>query len=90
VMTTIYPRSNERLWPEPGERMRLLRNFANECHLWYECRRSPCYVARRSLYAALVHRHEAEAVLRWQPAIKAVLDRAEAWAQLQGEGSDGT
>ena len=68
-------------WPELGKRLRLLRNFANECRIWYEWRQSPCYVARRTLYNALVHRHGADAVLRWQPAIKAILDSLEAEAR---------
>jgi len=62
----------------PTERDRLLQNFVNHCRIWYEWNAAHCVTARRVVYSALKHRHGNAAVLRWQSAIKAVLDRAEA------------
>lgn len=62
----------------------ILTTFRIACAEWHRYRDRPHCGARAAVYAALLLRHGAEAVLRWQPAIKAVLDRVEAEAAREG------
>ena len=57
--------------------MKLLNAFRDDCATWYKYHTRHDEHARQDVYLDLIARHGPNAVLRWQPAIKRVLDRAE-------------
>ena len=64
----------------------ILDTFTIACTEWHRYRDRPHCDARSAVYSALLLRHGAGAVLRWVPAIRAVLDRAEAGTQEEQDG----
>jgi len=64
----------------------ILDTFTIACTEWHRYRDRPHCDARRLVYAALMLRHGTDAVLRWVPAIRAVLDRVEAETQEVQDG----